>query len=187
VLGTPHHVLVQDLAAIARDAGATLLGFADLDVETLARLTGLAPEDAARAAEREYDEPFLLDDPDRLPAVEAAARRRGLTVVRGGRFLHLTGPADKGTGVRVVLDALRRVPVDPLTIGLGDAPNDAPFLALVDQPVLIPRTSAGVDPELAAAVPHARRAPAAGPAGWNAVVLALLDAARPASADGEDR
>ena len=69
---------------------------------------------------------------------------------------------------RVVLEGRR-----PFTVGLGDAANDLSFLRLVDRPIVIPRPN-GVDPGLASALPHAERAPKAGPAGWNAAILAVL-------------
>ena len=59
------------------------------------------------------------------------------------------------------------------TIGLGDAPNDAAFLSIVDHPVLVPRKT-GVDERLRAALPGAAIAPAPGGAGWSAAVRALV-------------
>lgn len=175
VLGTPREILVEQLASISDVTRVPLRGFAQLSVEAISNLTGL-PIDAARlAGEREYDEPFLIEDPSLLPLVDAESRRRGLIVTRGGRFAHLTGPSDKGRAVRVALDLLRQSGRPSFTIGLGDAPNDASFLAIVDQAVIIPRRGNRVDPELAALVPRACRAPAPGPEGWNAAVLALLE------------
>jgi predicted mannosyl-3-phosphoglycerate phosphatase (HAD superfamily) len=57
-------------------------------------------------------------------------------------------------------------------VGLGDAPNDAAFLAAVDRAVLVPGPS-GVDARLAAAVPGAAVAPAPGGAGWAAALREL--------------
>ena len=61
-----------------------------------------------------------------------------------------------------------------VTVGLGDAPNDLPFLRLVDRPVVMPRPGGDLDPELVAALPHGERAPDPGPAGWNLAVMAIL-------------
>jgi mannosyl-3-phosphoglycerate phosphatase len=173
-LGTARRALLEALAGISRETGIALRGFHEMEVEEIARLTGLAADAAARAAEREYDEPFVLDDPAHLPAVAAAAQGRGLRVTRGGRFHHLTGTTDKGRGLSVVLGALERRGDRPFTIGLGDAPNDLPFLRLVDRPVIVPRPGSQPDADLAQALPGALRAPAPGPVGWNAAVLALL-------------
>jgi mannosyl-3-phosphoglycerate phosphatase len=171
-LGVRRHLLLTHLADIAQETGARLRCFAHLSLEQTMALTGL-PETLARLArDRHYDEPFLLER-GRLPAIVAAASRRGLRVTHGGRWHHLTGNTDKGMALkalrqRVVLEGRR-----PFTVGLGDAANDLSFLRLVDRPIVVPRPS-GVDPSLASALPQAERAPKPGPAGWNAAVLAVL-------------
>jgi len=60
------------------------------------------------------------------------------------------------------------------TFGLGDAQNDLSLLLAVDRPIVVPRRDGRPDAVLAAALPHAELAPAPGPAGWNAAVLAAL-------------
>jgi mannosyl-3-phosphoglycerate phosphatase len=171
-LGVRRHLLLMHLADIAEETGARLRGFAHLSLEETMALTGL-PEMLARfARDRHYDEPFLLEQ-GRLPPLVAAASRRGLRVTHGGRWHHLTGDTDKGMALtvlrqRVVLEGRR-----PFMVGLGDAANDLSFLRVVDRPIVIPRPN-GVDPGLASALPHAERTPKAGPAGWNAAILAVL-------------
>jgi phosphoserine phosphatase len=59
-------------------------------------------------------------------------------------------------------------------VGLGDAANDLPMLRAVDRPIVMPRPGGALDPTLAAALPHAERARAAGPGGWAAAVLDVL-------------
>jgi hypothetical protein len=61
------------------------------------------------------------------------------------------------------------------------------MLERVDRPIVIPRSSGAIDNVLAARLPQAERAPAPGPAGWNAAVLAVLGGRRlrPAAALGE--
>jgi mannosyl-3-phosphoglycerate phosphatase family protein len=173
-LGTARGLLVQQLAAIAEETGTSLVGFNELPVTEIARLTGLSADGARLAAERHYDEPFLIDRDDRLPSVAEAARRRGLVVTTGDRFHHLTGQTDKGAALAVVLGHLARKDSRLTTIGLGDASNDLPFLRLVDRPVLVPLADGSLAPDLAAALPRAERAPYPGPRGWNAAVLAVL-------------
>src|SRR5262249_10882206 len=132
-------------------------------------LTGL-PEDAVeRARHREHTEPFLLDSGSE-DVVRKAAERRGLKVIRGGRFHHLTGELDKGRAVRQVLALLGPT----ASIGLGDAGNDLGLLRAADHPILAPRPGGAIAPALDAASPAAERAPAPGPAGWNEAVLAAV-------------
>jgi mannosyl-3-phosphoglycerate phosphatase len=173
-LGTSRRVLVLALAEIANETGASIRGFSSLSHDELQSLTGLSPGAARFAAERSYDEPFLPRTPADAALVEAAAQRRGLRVTRGGRFHHLTGPTDKGRALLALLGLLAADGRVFATVGLGDSPNDLSMLAAVDRPILVPRPGGTVDATLAAALPQATRAPAPGPAGWNAAVLQLL-------------
>ena len=182
--GAPRARLRDELREIALETGVALRGFTSLEVEEVARLTGLGHAEARLAQDRRYDEPFVLDDASRLSAVAAAAARRGLRVSRGGRFFHLTGENDKGTALRLLLARLGR-PRE--TVGLGDAPNDLSFLQAVDRPIVIPGRDGRLDPELASALPFAEAAPAPGPSGWNAAVLAVLEGARLPNVDGRSR
>jgi mannosyl-3-phosphoglycerate phosphatase len=181
-LGVPRAQLIAALVELERETGIPLRPFSQLSPEEVAGLTGLSAEQAARAQQRDYDEPFLITGPgmasgdsrdraldDRL---DAAARRFGLRVIHGGRLHHLTGPSDKGTAVRAVLrlPAYQRVE----SLGLGDAASDRALLEAVDRPILVPGPG-GIDPALATALPAAERAPAPGPRGWNRAVLTILE------------
>jgi mannosyl-3-phosphoglycerate phosphatase len=173
-LGVARATLVAALRDIARETGTALTGFADLAPDAIARLTGLDRDAAQRASEREYDEPVRIEGgEDAARRVAAAAARRGLRLVKGGRFHHLTGETDKGRALRVLVDLHAAEGRRFTTIALGDAPVDLSLLAAVDHPVIVPGPD-GFDPELTAAVPAAERAPLPGPAGWNAAVLDLL-------------
>jgi mannosyl-3-phosphoglycerate phosphatase len=175
-LGAPRDRLVAGLADIAATLGTRLTGFASLSTADVQRLTGLPAEAAAAAMSRAYDEPFLLDDPARLADVSREAHARGFAVTRGGRFFHLTGPTDKGRALRALLEAAAGQGLALTTIVLGDSANDGPMLAIADRPIVVPRPG-GVAPALAGAFAQAECAPAPGPAGWNAAVLAALEGA----------
>jgi mannosyl-3-phosphoglycerate phosphatase len=168
-LGVPLLDLGRALLEIAKDAGARLRGFRQLSAREVKDLTGLPEEEAERARHREHTEPFVLEAGNE-DVVRQAAERRGLRVIRGGRFHHLSGDLDKGKAVRQVLTLLGPT----ASIGLGDAENDLGLLRAVDHPILVPRPDGGFDPALDAAFPAAKRAPAPGPAGWNEAVLAAV-------------
>jgi mannosyl-3-phosphoglycerate phosphatase len=168
-LSVPLLDLGRALLEIAKEAGARLRGFSRLSVREVRDLTGLPEVDVERARLREHSEPFVLEAGSE-EGVRQAAERRGLRVVRGGRFHHLTGELDKGRAVRQVLTLL----APAASIGLGDAENDLGLLRAVDQPILVPRPGGDFDPALDAAFPAAQRAPAPGPAGWNDAVLAAV-------------
>lgn len=172
-LGVSRATLIDALSRLALEAGAVVVGFSSLAVERIAELTGLAPASAARAADRHFDEPFVCEDPEAARRLGEAAARQGLQVTRGGRFLHLSGPVDKGQALRELLAILERHGRHA-SIGLGDAPNDVGLLRAVDRPIVVPRPDGSIHPVLRAELPRAERAPAPGPAGWNAAVLAVL-------------
>lgn len=174
-LGVRRTELVRALGEMARETGVKVRGFTEMTLEELQRLTGLSRPAAMRALVREYDEPFLAEPDEEVAAALArAAWRRGLTVTRGGRFHHLTGRTDKGRAARILLNLVAAVDGRVRSVALGDAANDASLLAAVDRPILIPRPDGSLAPELAEACPGAERAPAPGPRGWNAAVLAVL-------------
>jgi mannosyl-3-phosphoglycerate phosphatase len=176
VLGMARDRLLAELAGVARDTGVRVKPFAEMSVAAVAALTGLPEQQAALAVRREYDEPFVVEDasgrdPDVDARLDEAARGRGLRVTHGGLLHHLTGPADKGQAVRAIARATH---ADGDLVGLGDAANDLSLLLAATRPIVMPRPDGTLDPALAAHLPGAERAPAPGPAGWSAAVLAVL-------------
>ncbi len=176
-LGAHAPALDAVLPAIAEATGTALRGLSAMTVDELVDRTGLSRERAALAMRREFTLPFVADTPVTVDDLDAAARPHGLQVTRGGRFFHLIGPSDKGRAVRLVTDWLG-TSVAGTTLGFGDALNDLPLLQAVEIPVIVPRPDGTPHPDLVGALPHARVAPAPGPAGWNASVLEWLAATR---------
>ena len=177
-LGAPHAALVTALRELANETGVRVRGFADLAPEELESLTGLSGAAALLALQREYDEPFLVEDETAVAALARGAEARGLQLSHGGRFHHLMGGSDKGLAVRTLLALYHRAGYDPRSAGLGDAETDLPLLRAVERPVVVPRRDGTIDPVLASALPGAECAPFSGPAGWNAAVLALIEGRR---------
>lgn len=175
VLGTPYEELRAALRDLRAEFGLPLLGFGDLDAAQVAELTGLPPEQARLARERDFDEPFVwlgeLQESQNAPVRTWLCARR-LRMVRGGRFWHLTGRNDKGSAVRWLRRACRaalgrRLP----SLALGDSENDLPMLHAADRGVLVERPGRG---HLEGAHAKIRRAPGVGPAGWATAVEAWL-------------
>jgi mannosyl-3-phosphoglycerate phosphatase len=148
-------------------------GFGDLGVKDIERLSGLSPAQAGLAKQREFSEPFLLDDDGRYFDLRAAAEASGFTITRGGRFYHLMGAGqDKGAAVRAAAAVIRRNLGRPLgTIGVGDSANDRAMLENVDFPILIPHPDGTYeDIELTGL----RKARHPGSRGWNIMILEVL-------------
>jgi mannosyl-3-phosphoglycerate phosphatase len=182
-IGIEHDTLRRALVEIGLEVGVAVRGFSSFDAEAVAFLTGLDVEGARRALSREHDEPFVLSDERKAASLAAAAERRGLQVTRGGRFFHLTGDTDKGRALEQLFALIGR---PRQVVGLGDARNDLPLLAVVDRPIVIPRANGEVDPALESALPRAEVAPAAGPAGWNHAVHVVLSGGRLPAISGGD-
>lgn len=180
IFGVPRRELVAALDVLTRTAGVRVRAFHTLSPDDVAALTGLAPDAAVRALQREYDEPFVLEDGDETAAtaLAAAAKARGLRLTRGARFFHLTGAHDKGRALRALIDREHAAGRAVTTLALGDAPNDLTLLQAAERAVIVPRPDGRLDGELAAALPRAERAPHPGPRGWNEAVLAVLRGGR---------
>ena len=177
-LGAPRETLIVVLGQIANETGARLRGFADLTPDEVQSLTGLSGPAALLALQREYDEPFLVDDEAAVARLSRAAEARGLRLSHGGRFQHLMGGSDKGLAVRTLLALYRRAGWELRSAGLGDAETDLPLLQAVERPIVVPRRDGSIEPALASHLAGAERAPLPGPAGWNAAVLALIEGRR---------
>ena len=167
-LGTPYGDLVAELKQLRQRSGVALRGFSDMSVAEVARHTGLGRADAARAKEREFDEPFVLPEGADSERVLAASER---PISRGDRFFHLTS-SDKGRAVAALLALYRQARPGLVSIGLGGAGNDRTLLAAVDVPILVESRDGGYDG--AVALPELRFAAGVGPEGWNAALLAQL-------------
>lgn len=178
-LGPKRARLAGALPKLAHATGLALESLVALGPERLVELSGLAPEAAQRALQREYSEPFRVADAggldtDALTArLLAAAEALSLRVSRGGRFHHLTGVVDKGLALARLIDLVATPKAPPRVVALGDAQNDLLLLQAAERAIVVPRPDGTLEPALAA-LPHAERAPAPGPAGWNAAVLAVL-------------
>jgi mannosyl-3-phosphoglycerate phosphatase len=168
--GTPYEELVQVLESAAENSGCRVRGFHAMSPEEVAAECDLPLGDALLAKQREYDEPFVLLDPERGEALGAAIAALGCRWTRGGRFRHIMGANDKALAVEAVAALFAASGAVVRTIGLGDGLNDASFLSRVDVPVLIRSRQIA---ELQARAPRGSATEHPGPTGWNEAVLSL--------------
>ena len=117
------------------------LDFARAGVDEIARMTGLPPDKAALANEREYSEPVQWRGNEvEREAFLKALHKAGARALQGGRFISVAGDSDKGQA----WDWLRQcyslaaggAPVYDLA--LGDGHNDLPMLEIAHRAVVIP-------------------------------------------------
>jgi mannosyl-3-phosphoglycerate phosphatase len=173
-LGTPYAALVSALRLIRQELDWDIRGFSDMDAGEISRLTGLGPSEARLAAQRDFDEPFVVfgqTKPDEESLIHAA-QKRGLRVTAGGRFFHLHGASDKGLAMEKVLGWYRASRRGVTAVALGDSPNDFPMLERAAYPVLI--RSRRAFPELHQVIPRLIVTDQIGPRGWNQAVLDIL-------------
>lgn len=170
VLGMPYAEIRQRFVELRDQFGAKVRGFGDMSVAEIAVLTGLPPEEAALARQRDFDEPFIFDgEPDEgfLQAIETA----GLRWTRG-QFFHIMGAHDKGRAVQLLKALYEQESGAVDTIGLGDGLNDLPLLSAVEQPVLVRHEDGSYETRIE--LPGMLKTRRAGPAGWNETMLELL-------------
>jgi len=110
-----------------------------MSIGQITDITGLSPDDARRAAQREFGEPIQWRGGDTLKAeFIQALEQRGATVLQGGRFLHVVGSWNKGRALRWLADSINDSIDDaPKTIALGDSQNDVSMLEAADHAIII--------------------------------------------------
>lgn len=172
ILGVPRPQILDLLTSLKSDFG--FRSFSDLGVEGIRRLTGLDLEQSGRAAQRFTNEPLVWDDAEgRIDDFRRRLEAANLTLTRGGRFWHVAGRVDKGSGVRRVLE---RWPVSGgsrMTVSVGDSPIDLPMLKQTDIAIVIPQPSGGV--QLHLQHPCVYRACHSGAQGWAEGISKILD------------
>ncbi len=128
------------LGVMRERLGVRFRSMGELSIDEIMSLTGLSEPQARLARVREGCEPLVWDDTEMaLVDFRQALEADGLCLLRGGRFWHAMGQLDKGDGVRWLVERYQALRGRrPLTLGLGDGPNDVPLLEAVDRAVLIP-------------------------------------------------
>ncbi len=169
--GTSYSKLVSCLDTASQRSRCPVRGFHEMQATEVSLTCNLPLEQAALAKVREYDEPFRILDLSRARQLLRAIEDQGLHWTKGGRFWHITGANDKAIAVITLQRLYQRAHGSVETIGLGDAVNDAPFLRIVDFPVLIRSRSSA---KLKAAVPRGVLSSRPGPVGWNQMLLRMI-------------
>jgi mannosyl-3-phosphoglycerate phosphatase len=173
--GLSRDFILEQAHALRTQHGYDFKGFADWTASQVAERTGLSEVMAQRAQARYATEPILWNDsPERLEAFQAALAEQGIRILRGGRFLHLMGEADKADGSAAALKFYQEAAPDVhwVLVALGDSANDCAMLEAADIAVVIPYEDG---PRIQPKAPRVLHAPLPASAGWNAALLTLLD------------
>ena len=138
--GAPHAEIVAIINKLRDREGYKFTSFDDVDVKVIGEWTGLTRERAALA--RLYEASVTLiwrDSDERMAAFSQILGELGLKFVQGARFWHILderGGKDQALNWLVEQYRQREGSV-PVTLGLGDGPNDAPLLDSVDYAVVV--------------------------------------------------
>jgi len=150
-------------------------GFADWSDEAVAERTGLPLAKAQLSRARFATEPILWEDEEpRFKKFERLLADKGIRAVRGGRFIHLMGSADKADGSRAILKLYQEAEPEAewLTVALGDSANDLAMLEAADVAIVIPHADG---PRIAPQTPNVIQAPSPATHGWNEALLNVLN------------
>lgn len=151
-------------------------GFGDWSDAEVAERTGLPPETARLARQRAFSEPGIWTGPAELrKPFLAALAEAGVGARRGGRFLTLSFGGTKADRMAEVLETYSSPGRRPLSVALGDAPNDVEMLNAADRGVIVANPHGAELPVLAGErAGRIRRSTKPGPAGWNEMMLKLV-------------
>ena len=116
------------------------LTFQQAGAEKIAEMTGLNIEDAQKANDREYGEPLKwLGTESQYDAFKRYIKLQGGTLLKGGRFIHLSGECDKGKALQWLMSLFCTQDANQKTISiaLGDSHNDVAMIERADYGILI--------------------------------------------------
>ncbi|GAB2790976.1 mannosyl-3-phosphoglycerate phosphatase-related protein [Halomonas shantousis] len=129
----------QRLRVLRERLGLRFRGMGEMSLDEVMALTGLPGDRAELAIQREGSEPLIWEgDEESLASFHRILEADDLRLTQGGRFWHVMGAVDKGQAVHWLMERFTALRGHvPMTLGLGDGPNDIPLLEAVDRAVLI--------------------------------------------------
>ena len=149
--------------------------FMQLGEEGISAATGLSIQEAVLANKRGFGEPvqWLGDELTEKRFVDDL-HSLGVVVLKGGRFLHVSGAVDKGKALQSLLSIYHNYTVSPIeSIAVGDGDNDIAMLEAADKALIIRSPSH--------AIPILQRenkvwiSEEYGPSGWDQGIRSILD------------
>ena len=165
--------LIELARRLRQERSLRFEGFSDWTPRQLASVADLPGEMAALALDRCCSEPLLWqDDEASLHWFQKRIEDQGLRLVRGGRFFHLMGRFDKSEALGWLRRRYASESQEPVTIALGDSPNDADMLDAANIAVVV--HSAKSDQVRPTRPRRVLRTTKPGPEGWQEAMDALL-------------
>lgn len=142
-LGLPRSEVVAGLRRAAEASQCPIRSFYDMPAADVAEACGIDLEGAARAKQREYDEPFqiLANRPTATTSLLHQIQKEGLTWTRGRSFYHAKGPHNRGQAAGILAGLYRRLDPELVTVGISERSGDLSLLRQVDVPILLRKKS----------------------------------------------
>ena len=150
-------------------------GFGDMNHEEVMALTHLDRQSVQDAMQRDFTEPFIIEDRSLIPRLTKDAHEEGFDIIEGGRFFHLVSKDQDKAEAMLKLAHLYNEYHDKAiqTIALGDSQNDFNMLNKADIGVLIPKHDGSFAPiQSTKKILHAKHP---GPKGWNTAIKEIFD------------
>ncbi len=171
--GITYDRIRQILDRISEKYDYIIRGFHNSSRDEIIQKTGLDDTQAAMAMQREFSIPLFYDEKAQK-ILKAEIDEHQLTILFGGRFMHLLGKSNKGDALRNLMNMYQqKYPgANLLSVAAGDSPNDIDMLQESDYAILVKRhdgTHASV-PDIADLI----YASGIGPVGWNSEILSVL-------------
>lgn len=141
-----------------------LRSFADMTPEELSHEAGLSIEQAVMALQRDYEVPFQLLNITEKKDILNMISKQNLSVMIGGKYIHLMGNQTKGAAVTHLLKLYSQQFPSIKTIAIGDTHNDFSMLNVVDIPYLVQQ------PDGSYITDDYHHAKGIGPTGWYSAV-----------------
>ncbi len=101
----------------------------------VSKLTGLTIQQSENAVKREFSQPMLWNGTEQqLTDFTEKLDKQGLTLLQGGRFLHIQGKTNKGIAIKKLKTFYAS---SVKTVVIGDSANDKAMLEAADLSVVI--------------------------------------------------
>lgn len=139
-LAPPRDRWLAELATLRKEFPEQFESFDSVGTAGIVEMTGLTESQAKAAGTRGYSEPIQwLGTPQGEQRFAQRLRETGATVVKGGRFLTVTGDCDKGRAMDWLRDMYRQASREETIeeLAIGDSENDRPMLEIAKTALLI--------------------------------------------------
>lgn len=171
----PHEYWLTILQSISGEFENLYQSFSDMTLFEVSKATGLPLEKAKLAAYRQYGEPVLWkgNEEDKARFIKAIEQQGGM-VLKGGRFLHICGDANKGKALVWLSSIFQQFhKKNYKSIAIGDSHNDIQMLDIADYALII--RSPTHDIPSVSRVHNTYISESFGPLGWAQGIHHILD------------